>query len=424
MIPSPSATTEPANAAEALLFDLFPFIIVTDASLIVHRWGRLATTLAPDLKAEKSLLEIFELLGARHEDTKIARENQHPNRPLVLQHRVHSERVLKGQLLPHGEQALYFLGWPVVTRADDLTNLGVKLKDIPPHNHLSDLLLVLRNSQLTLADANQLTQKARQRTHELQVLNERLLGEAELVRARQAAEAASDAKSRFLSHVSHELRTPMSAILGYAEMLADGYYGAIPPTVANVLERMQVNGRHLLDLINKIVDMSVIEAGQLTLSLGRYDVRLTCAKVVGATEGLAAQKGLTFVTQIDPELGEIIGDELRVTQVMINLIGNAIKFTSVGTITLAARRDAESIVIEVRDTGPGIAPRDQARIFKDFQQVKLPGGVTVGAGLGLSIASKIVALHGGSMEVESTIGEGSTFRVTLPTNAQPPGAAT
>jgi len=181
-----------------------------------------------------------------------------------------------------------------------------------------------------------------------------------------------------------------------------------------VLERMQVNGRHLLDLINKILDMSVIEAGQLTLSIARYDFRATCQKVVAATEGLATQKGLVFVTKIDPELAEVTGDELRVTQVMINLIGNAIKFTSTGSVTVIARRDSGNVLIEISDTGPGIAPQDQARIFKDFQQVRLPGGVTVGAGLGLSIASKIVALHGGTMGVESTIGEGSTFRVTLP----------
>jgi signal transduction histidine kinase len=213
----------------------------------------------------------------------------------------------------------------------------------------------------------------------------------------------------------------MNAILGYAEMLVDGYYGTVPQTAASVLERMQVNGRHLLDLINKILDMSVIEAGQLTLSLASYDVRATCGKVVAATEGLAAQKGLAFVAEIDPDMGEITGDELRVTQVMINLVGNAIKFTSAGTITFVARRETDSIVIEVRDTGPGIAPQDQARIFRDFQQVKLPGGVTVGAGLGLSIASKIVALHGGSMGVESKIGEGSTFRVTLPISVRESG---
>jgi signal transduction histidine kinase len=421
MIPSPYATAEPGNEAEALLFELFPFIIVTDASLTVRRWGRLASTLAPELEPEQSLLSIFELHGVRHDDTKIDRDTWRSNRPIVLKHRWHSERVLKGQLQFHGKQALYFLGWPVVTRADDLANLGVRLKDIPPHNHLSDLLLVLRNSQLTLADADQLTQRARQRSRELEVLNERLRGEAELVRARQAAEAASDAKSRFLSHVSHELRTPMNAILGYAEMLVDGYYGTVPQTAASVLERMQVNGRHLLDLINKILDMSVIEAGQLTLSLASYDVRATCGKVVAATEGLAAQKGLAFVAEIDPDMGEITGDELRVTQVMINLVGNAIKFTSAGTITFVARRETDSIVIEVRDTGPGIAPQDQARIFRDFQQVKLPGGVTVGAGLGLSIASKIVALHGGSMGVESKIGEGSTFRVTLPISVRESG---
>jgi signal transduction histidine kinase len=416
MTPSPYVTPESGNDTEALLFELFPFIIVTDASLTVHRWGPLAGVLAPELKPDQSLLDTFELHGVRQGDTRIDPVTWRSNRSVMLKHRQSSERVLKGQLQFHGESTLYFLGWPVVTRADDLVTLGVKLRDIPPHNHLSDLLLVLRNSQLTLADADRLTQKARERSRELEALNDRLRGEAELVRARQAAEAASDAKSRFLSHVSHELRTPMNAILGYSEMLVDGYYGAIPQTAIGVLDRMQVNGRHLLDLINKILDMSVIEAGQLTLSIATYDFRSTCEKVVAATEGLATQKGLGFFAKIDSGVGNVTGDELRVTQVIINLIGNAIKFTTTGSVTLAVCCEGESVVVEVRDTGPGIAPQDQARIFKDFQQVKLPGGVTVGAGLGLSIASKIVALHGGRMEVESRIGEGSTFRVTLPIN--------
>jgi len=416
MTPSPFATPEPSNDTEALLFELFPFIIVTDASLTVRGWGPLTGVMAPELRAEHSLLEVFELRGVRQSDTQIDRATWRPNRSIMLKHRHSPERVLKGQLKFHSEKTLYFLGWPVVTRADDLGRLGVKLQDIPPHNHLSDLLLVLRNSQLTLADADSLTRKARDRSRELEVLNERLRGEAELIRARQAAEAASDAKSRFLSHVSHELRTPMNAILGYSEMLVDGYYGTIPQTAIGVLDRMQGNGRHLLDLIHKMLDMSVIEAGQLTLSVATYDFRATCEKVVAATEGLATQRGLAFAAKIDADVGDVTGDELRVTQVMINLIGNAIKFTASGSVTLAVWREDESVIVEVRDTGPGIAPQDQARIFKDFQQVKLPGGVTVGAGLGLSITSKIVALHGGHMGVESRIGEGSTFRVTLPVN--------
>jgi signal transduction histidine kinase len=414
MTPSQYATPEAGNDTETLLFELFPFIIVIDSSLTVHRWGPLSAILAPDLTPGQSLLDVFELQGIRQNDTQIDRATWRSSRSVVLKHRLSPERVLKGQLQFHGESTLYFLGWPVVTRADDLVTLGVKLRDIPPHNHLSDLLLVLRNSQLTLADADRLTQKAKERSRELEALNDRLRGEAELIRARQAAEAASDAKSRFLSHVSHELRTPMNAILGYSEMLVDGYYGTMPQTAIGVLDRMQVNGRHLLELINKILDMSVIEAGQLTLSVATYDFRATCEKVVAATEGLATQKGLTFIATIDSDVGHVTGDELRVTQVMINLIGNAIKFTSSGSVTLAVRREYETVILEVHDTGPGIAPQDQARIFKDFQQVKLPGGVTVGAGLGLSIASKIVALHGGLMSLESCIGEGSTFRVTLP----------
>lgn len=412
--PSQSDTPESVTEAERLLLELFPFAIVTDDSLTAHRWGRLAKLLIPELEAGLPILDIFETRGIRQGDVGIDRSYWRSNRPVTLKRRRSPGHVLKGQLQLHSGGAVYFLGWPVVTRADDLADFGIRLNDIPPHSNLGDLLLVLRSSQLTLADADRLTRKSRERARELETLNNQLRGEAELIRARQAAEAASDAKSRFLSHVSHELRTPMNAILGYSEMLIDGYYGDVPKTAINVLKRMQVNGRHLLDLINKILDMSVIEAGHLTLSVRRYDFRLTCEKVVAVTESLALQKGLSFSARIEPSIGEVVGDELRMTQVLINLIGNAIKFTNQGSVEFHAWSSADSLVVEVRDTGPGIAPSDQARIFKDFQQVKLPGGVTVGAGLGLSIASKIIGLHGGEIAVHSNIGEGATFRVTLP----------
>ena len=419
MTPSPFATPDTGAETEQLLLELFPFAIVADESLVICGCGRLMSLTVPHLQAGESLRNHFEWVGFTPTGARYERGTWRNTRPVILKPVGQAGPIFKGQLYPHGQNRLYFLVWPVVARADDLVGFGIRLADIPPHNQLSDLLLVLRNSQLTLADANRLNAKAHSQLRELESLNVRLRGEAELIRARQAAEATSDAKSRFLSHVSHELRTPLNAMLGYSEMLVDGYYGDIPPTAVSVLERMQVNGRHLLDLINKILDMSVIEAGQLTLAVRTYDFRSTCLKVVAATEGLAIQKGLVFEADINPDLGETSGDELRVTQVLMNLVGNAIKFTSAGKISFFAWSEGDSVIVEVRDTGPGIAPQDQARIFKDFQQVKLPGGITVGAGLGLSIASKIVALHRGAIDLQSTPGEGSTFRLTLPRQYRP-----
>jgi len=415
--PSPSATAETGPEVERTLAELFPFLVVTDAALCVRGLGRLTHKLFPELSLGAALQDFFELGGLADATGRLAPVGTRPGRSTILRRRQAPPIVMKGQWHRHDESRLFFLGWPLVRSAEDLHRLGIRNIDIPPHNHLSDLLLVLRSSEMTLADAAELTRRASERARELERLNERLRGESELVRARQAAEAASDAKSRFLSHFSHELRTPMNAILGYAEMLVDGYYGDMPQTAVTVLERMQINGRHLLELINKILDLSVIEAGQMTLSVRAFDLRATCDSIVAATLGLAAQKGLEYSATIHPDLGTIEGDELRVTQVLINLIGNAIKFTSAGAVQFAAWPGEDDVTLEVRDTGPGIAPEDQERIFKAFQQVKLPGGVTVGAGLGLAIASKIIALHGGTIEVRSTLGQGSVFRVRLPRRA-------
>jgi signal transduction histidine kinase len=233
-------------------------------------------------------------------------------------------------------------------------------------------------------------------------------------------ELASQHKSQFLANMSHELRTPLNAILGYTEMMADGLYGALSEKAGGVLERVQSNGRHLLGLINDVLDLSKIEAGQLALTVEEYSVADMVGTVIAATESLARTKGLALEQTVAPGLPTGRGDARRLAQVLLNLVGNAIKFTDEGTVEIRAARAGERFELAVVDTGFGIAPADQARIFDEFQQVdNTSTRKKGGTGLGLAISRRIVELHGGTIAVTSEVGQGSTFTVTIPINAQP-----
>jgi signal transduction histidine kinase len=247
----------------------------------------------------------------------------------------------------------------------------------------------------------------------LAIQNARLFREVE-ENGRQL-EIASQHKSQFLANMSHELRTPLNAVLGYAELLLDNLYGEIPAKARGVLERVQVNGQHLLALINDVLDLSKIEAGQLTLSLESYAMASVVESVVTAAEPLASAKGLALKASVADGLPLGHGDERRLTQVLLNLVGNAIKFTDQGSVEIGAGLEDGLFVITVADTGPGIAPEDQARIFEAFQQVdNTSTRKKGGTGLGLAISKRIVEMHGGQLTVASDLGSGSVFRVTLP----------
>jgi signal transduction histidine kinase len=226
---------------------------------------------------------------------------------------------------------------------------------------------------------------------------------------------ASQHKSQFLANMSHELRTPLNAILGYAELLVDGIYGVLPDRPKGVLERIQNNGKHLLALINDVLDLAKIEAGQLTLTLEDYALAEVVRSVVTATEPLATSKGLKFTAALQDDMPMGHGDARRVSQVLLNLVGNAIKFTEAGEVEIRASAAGGQFVLTVRDTGPGIADADQEQIFGEFQQIDNSNTRNKGGtGLGLAISKRMVEIQGGTILVESVLGEGSTFRVVLP----------
>lgn len=231
-------------------------------------------------------------------------------------------------------------------------------------------------------------------------------------------EEASRHKSQFLANMSHELRTPMNAILGFAELIQDGIYGDVSEKMQEVLGRIEANGKHLLGLINDVLDLSKIEAGQLELKPAEYAMADVVGTVVSTTESLAAEKKLTLEVDVEPFLPTGLGDAQRLTQVVLNLVGNAIKFTEEGEIGIAVAARDGTFEVSVTDTGPGIPEADLQRIFEEFHQADSSATRKKGGtGLGLAISRRIIEMHGGQIWVESEPGKGSRFAFTVPMQA-------
>ena len=247
----------------------------------------------------------------------------------------------------------------------------------------------------------------------LAIQNARLFHEIEN-KSRQL-EVASRHKSEFLASMSHELRTPLNAILGFNEMILGDIYGEVPADLREPLMEMQNSGRHLLRLINNVLDLSKIEAGRMELVLGDYSVADTVAQVRASLHPLAADKGLEFVTAVPVDLPLAHGDAGRITQCLVNLAGNAIKFTRQGRVEIAVDLQGELLVYRVTDTGIGIGREMVGTLFAEFRQADPTiASEFGGTGLGLSITRKFTEMHGGRVWVESEPGQGSTFFLALP----------
>jgi two-component system, NtrC family, sensor kinase len=236
-------------------------------------------------------------------------------------------------------------------------------------------------------------------------------------------EAASRHKSEFLANMSHELRTPLNAILGFSEVLAERMFGEVNAKQAEYLQDILSSGRHLLSLINDILDLSKVEAGRLELELGRFHLPTALDNALTLVRERATRHGITLTPTVDAGVGDIVADERKVKQILLNLLSNAVKFTPEGgRVGLTATAADGIITIAVSDTGIGIAPEDQAAIFEEFRQVgREDARKQEGTGLGLTLAKKFVELHGGRIWVQSHVGQGSTFSFTLP--VQPDGGS-
>ena len=247
----------------------------------------------------------------------------------------------------------------------------------------------------------------------LAIQNARLFREIE-EKSRQL-EVASQHKSEFLANMSHELRTPLNAIIGFSEVLTDRMFGELNEKQEEYLKDIYASGTHLLSLINDILDLSKIEAGRMELELTDFDLPTALDNALILVRERAQRRSLTLHKDVDAGVGQIQGDERKIRQVLLNLLSNAIKFTPEGgRIELAAAPRDGSVEVSVRDTGVGIAPEDQEKVFEEFRQVGTADKKAEGTGLGLTLCRKFIELHGGRIWVKSQLGAGSTFTFTIP----------
>jgi signal transduction histidine kinase len=248
----------------------------------------------------------------------------------------------------------------------------------------------------------------------LAIQNARLFRELE--EKSRELEAASRHKSEFLANMSHELRTPLNAIIGFSEVLQEEMFGELNPKQAEYVQDVHGSGKHLLSLINDILDLSKVEAGRMELDLAPFNLPAALENALTLIRERAARHELGLDLKLDPRVGDLVGDERKVRQVLLNLLSNAVKFTPPGgRVTVTAAPANGVIEVSVSDTGIGIAPEDHEAIFEEFRQVGTDyAKKREGTGLGLSLAKRFVELHGGRIWVKSEVGKGSTFTFTLP----------
>jgi signal transduction histidine kinase len=228
-------------------------------------------------------------------------------------------------------------------------------------------------------------------------------------------EATSQHKSEFLANMSHELRTPLNAIIGFSQVLREEMFGEVNEKQAEYLDDILSSGKHLLSVINDVLDLSKVEAGQVELEIAPFSLRETLERGVLMVKERATDNGVGLTLEAGSDVGVVEADERRIRQVVFNLLSNAVKFTPEGgSISVSSARVNGGVHVSVADTGPGIAPEDQARIFEEFQQTDVGVKARDGTGLGLALSKRLIELQGGRIWVESELGKGSRFTFAIP----------
>ena len=293
----------------------------------------------------------------------------------------------------------YAISWSVI---DPVTRMDARLREIAAGDFSRHVAVGNRDELGTLAaNLNRMSD--------------------ELGRLYQQLEAANRHKSEFLANMSHELRTPLNAVIGFSDVLLERTFGELNAKQEQYVSIILGSGKHLLSLINDILDLSKIEAGRMELELGPFDLALAIENTVTFVRDRAARHGVALEIAVEPELEPCVGDERKIKQVLLNLLSNAVKFTpDGGSVAVRAARADGAVAVAVSDTGIGIAPEDQEAIFEEFRQVGTDyARKREGTGLGLALTRKFVELHGGQITVESEPGKGSTFTFTLPVRPWP-----
>jgi signal transduction histidine kinase len=233
--------------------------------------------------------------------------------------------------------------------------------------------------------------------------------------AREKAERSDQVKSAFLASMSHELRTPLNAVINFTKFVVKGTMGPINEEQEEMLNEAIDSAKHLLNLINDVLDVAKIESGSLTLFFeDNVDLSVVLKPILSTGKTLLAGKPVSFEVEIEENLPPIRADRQRILQIVLNLVSNACKFTEEGSIKLAGERQGDEILLTVKDTGPGIAPEDHVAVFQTFKQTETGLRQGGGTGLGMPISKSLAEAHGGQLWLESGLGQGATFYVTLP----------
>ena len=316
----------------------------------------------------------------------------------------HRQVGLSPWMAEEGIQA--FAGFPLVVGDQLLGVLAVYHRRPLDRNTIELLTLFAQHAATAIQEAH-LFHLATEQTARMTALN------SELQRANQH-------KAEFLANMSHELRTPLNSILGFSQLLLEGDGGELSGDQRQDVDIIAQNGRHLLSLINDLLDISKLEAGKAQLHRGEVDVEALIAECVDSVSSLAKTRKLELTTAVADNVGRIFADGPKLKQVLLNLLGNAMKFTEQGSVRVSAERQGADVRINVRDTGIGVPAEDAERIFESFQQGKSGmSGKYQGTGLGLAISRRLVEMHGGRIWVKSSPGQGSTFSFTIPQRALP-----
>ncbi len=277
-------------------------------------------------------------------------------------------------------------------------------------------IISLVGSLLLKRQVNARTGELRQINREMEARIQRRT--AQLAEAMEKAQAADRIKSAFLATMSHELRTPLNSIIGFTGILLQGLAGPLNDEQQKQMRMVQTSSRHLLALINDVLDISKIEAGQLTLAPTAFDLRAAIEKSVQVVLPMAEKKGIAVNLEVAADVAQVTADQRRLEQVLLNLLNNALKFTEKGQVRVTCRTDGGHYLLSVADTGIGMQPEEIPKLFQPFHQID--SGLTrkhEGTGLGLSICQKLIVLMGGTIDVESQWGHGSTFTLRIPIQA-------
>jgi signal transduction histidine kinase len=337
----------------------------------------------------------------------------------------HFSSFIAGMLVSADQRRVGEIGLSDPRTGEAMPVEAIAGKVLSEHGELTAVVTILHDRREALEKARLYTQlqvAADELERRIQAATADIAQQNELLR-RQAIELeqASALKSQFLANMSHEFRTPLNAMLGYTSMLLQGVAGPVDQPVKRQLGRIESNGRHLLTIINEILDISRIEAGRMPLQMATFKVPDLVGEVKAELEPIIMQRKLSVTIDLPRDIKPITTDRQKVKQILLNLLSNSLKFTHHGGVTISARRNAKEKTLEllVTDTGIGIASADQDRIFEDFRQLdNSPTRAYGGTGLGLSICRRLAQMLDGRISVQSQVGKGSTFILTLPTKGR------